>query len=97
MNKNQIEKEKNHDVVLFLRIEATEASDEKKDTKYSLRLNVKSGVELPSIEKIDMKPVVVTISLKLKKPSVWKFITRSSRGISGKRLKISWICFIAGK
>lgn len=55
-------KEKPRDVVLFLRIEPVETADEKEAAKYSLQLDVKSGVELPAKGAKTMKQAVITIS-----------------------------------
>ena len=60
-NENEPIREKNHDVVLFLRIEPMESVDEKGATFYSLHLNMKSGMELRGKGKIDPEPVVISI------------------------------------
>lgn len=59
---NEPIRERNRDVVLFLRIEPAETTDEKDGATYSVQLDVKSGVEFPGKEKINLEPVVTTIS-----------------------------------
>ncbi len=52
------EKGEIHEAVLFLRIEPTKTKDKKKAKKYSLRLDVKSRIELPVKGKTEPKLVV---------------------------------------